>query len=232
MLPLLAPVHGERILDLGCGPGQLTARIAETGAHVVGMDSSPEMIGQARQNYPNLEFKLADATRFGFDSPFDAVFSNAVLHWVRDAEAVVRNVAACLRQGGRFIAEFGGKRNVALLLDAAKVVLERYGFSYRNPWYFPTVGQYAVLLEQHAFEVRGAWHFERMTALDEGDDAMSDWIATFGSVILDTAPKARWREIAQQMEEILRPTLFRDGRWYMDYARLRVHAEFRPDLRP
>ena len=137
MLPLLAPVPGERILDLGCGPGQLTAKIAESGAHVVGIDSSPEMIGQARQNYPQFEFKLADATSFAFDEPFDAVFSNAVLHWVQDAEAVVRNIASVLRPGGRFVAEFGGKRNVHALLGAAQIVLERNGFAFTESVVFP-----------------------------------------------------------------------------------------------
>lgn len=230
MLPLLAPSAGERILDLGCGPGQLTAKIAEAGAHVIGIDSSPEMIGQARQNYPHLEFKLADATRFNFPEAFDAVFSNAVLHWVRDADAVVQNTAACLHPGGRFVAEFGGKRNVRALLAAAKLVLEKHGFEYRNPWYFPSVGEYASILEGHGFDVQAAWHFDRMTPLEEGEDAMRDWIETFGGIVLDTAPKPRWPALTREMEEILQPQLFRDGRWYMDYVRLRIKAEFRPGL--
>jgi trans-aconitate methyltransferase len=228
MLPLLAPSLGERILDLGCGPGQLTAKIAEAGATVVGIDSSPEMIGQARQNYPQLQFKLADATRFSFEERFDAVFSNAVLHWVEDAESVVRNVASALRPGGRFVAEFGGKRNVQALLRAAKVVLERHGYVYRDPWYFPSIGQYASLLERHDMEVSGAWHFDRMTPLDEGDDAMRDWIGTFGGIVLAPAPKSQWESITREMEEVLRPELLRDGRWYMDYVRIRVKAEFKP----
>jgi trans-aconitate methyltransferase len=228
MLPLLAPSSGERILDLGCGPGQLTSKIAEAGAHVVGIDSSPEMIGQARQNYPNLQFKLADATQFSFEEPFDAVFSNAVLHWVRDAESAVRNIASCLRPGGRFVAEFGGKRNVGALLSAARIVLERHGFEFENPWYFPSIGEYSSLLERYGLEVNGAWHFDRMTALDEGDDSMRDWIATFGGAVLGTAPKGQWPALAREMEEILRPELFRDGRWFMDYVRIRVKAEHKP----
>jgi trans-aconitate 2-methyltransferase len=230
MLPLLAPASGERILDLGCGPGQLTAKIAEAGAEVVGIDHSPDMIGQARQNYPQLQFKLANATSFQFDTPFDAVFSNAVLHWVTDAEAVVENVAASLKPGGRFLAEFGGKRNVGALLRAAETVLERSGFVYRNPWYFPSIGEYATLLEKHGLEVNAAWHFDRLTMLDEGDDAMSDWIETFGSVVLEPAPRALWPSLTRQIEEILRPQLFREGRWYMDYVRIRIKAAKTPDL--
>jgi trans-aconitate methyltransferase len=225
MLPLLAPESGERILDLGCGLGQLTAKIAEAGAHVVGIDSSPDMIGQARQNYPKLDFRLVNATQFNFPEPFDAVFSNAVLHWVTDAEAAVRNIAAALRPGGRFVAEFGGKRNISALLRSAEAVFERHGFIYRNPWYFPAIGEYSSLLEKHGLEVQAAWHFDRMTTLDEGEDGMRDWIATFGSVVLDPAPKAKWPELVSEMEEILRPELYREGRWHMDYVRIRVKAQ-------
>jgi trans-aconitate methyltransferase len=224
MLPLLAPQPGERILDLGCGPGQLTAKIAEAGAHVVGIDSSPDMIGQARQNYPKLDFRLLNATQFNFPEEFDAVFSNAVLHWVTDAEAAVRNIAEALRPGGRFVAEFGGKRNISALLRASEVVFKRHGFPYRNPWYFPSVGEYSSLLEAHGLEVQSAWHFDRMTELDEGEDGMRDWIATFGSVVLNSAPKVQWPQLVSEIEEILRAELYRENRWHMDYVRIRVKA--------
>jgi trans-aconitate methyltransferase len=230
LVPLLDPQPGERILDLGCGTGQLTARIAESGARVVGLDSSPEMIGQARQNYPNLEFKLADAASFSFPREFDAVFSNAALHWVREAENVIRCVASCLRPGGRFVAEFGGRRNVGRFLQAAKRVLEGRGYLYENRWYFPAVGEYATLLERNEFEVAGAWHFDRWTKLDEGSDAMRDWIQMFGSGVLGSVPKSEWRAVVSEIEDHLRPELFVDGRWYMDYVRLRVQAMFRPVL--
>jgi trans-aconitate methyltransferase len=229
MLPLLAPVAGERILDLGCGTGQLTAQIAESGASVVGLDSSLEMIGQARQNYPNLEFRLADGADFSFPGEFDAVFSNAALHWIPQAEKVIQSIASSLRPGGRFVAEFGGKRNVQGLLDAAQVVLGRRGYSYRNPWYFPSIGEYSTLLEHHGFEVRTAWHFDRLTILDEGEASMRDWLEMFGFVVLAPAPKSEWPAIAQEIEDVLRPRLYKDGRWHMDYVRLRVQADFRPD---
>jgi trans-aconitate methyltransferase len=230
LVPLLDPRDGERILDLGCGTGQLTAKIAESGASVVGLDRSPEMIGQARQNYPYLEFKLADVESFVIPAQFDAIFSNAVLHWIREPERVIQNVASCLRPGGRFVAEFGGKRNVALLLAAAKQALESRGFVYSNPWYFPSVAEYAALLERNGFEVRAAWHFERLTPLDEGDDAMRDWIEMFGFVVLAPAPKTEWPAIVSDIEQTLRPNLYENGRWHVDYVRLRIQAEFRPDL--
>ena len=230
MLPLLDPKPDERILDLGCGTGQLTAKIAESGAHVVGLDRSAEMVGQARQNYPNIEFKLADAASFSFPGEFDAVFSNAALHWISEPEKVIKSIASSLRPGGRFVAEFGGKRNVGRLLAAAKIALEKRGFEYANPWYFPSIGEYSTLLEQNGFEVRAAWHFDRPTQLDEGLDAMRDWIQMFGFVVLAPAPKPEWPAIVNEIEERLRPDLFTEGRWMMDYVRIRVQAIFKPDL--
>jgi len=230
LVPLLDPQPGQRILDLGCGTGQLTARIAGSGARVLGLDSSPGMIGQARQNYPNLEFKLADAASFSFPREFDAVFSNAALHWIREPENVIQCVASCLRPEGRFVAEFGGKRNIGRFIAAAKAALEHRGYSYVSPWYFPSIGEYALLLERNGFEVSAAWHFDRSTKLDDGCDAMRDWIQMFGLGVLGSAPKTEWRAIVSDIEERLRPDLFVDGQWYMDYVRLRVQAIFRPDL--
>lgn len=230
LVPLLAPVPGERILDLGCGTGQLTARIAETGARVVGLDSSPAMIGQARQNYPNLEFRLANAVDFSFPDQFDAVFSNAALHWILEPEKVIESIARSLRPGGRFVAEFGGKRNIARLRSAAEAVLGRRGFQHTNPWYFPSLAEYATLLEKHGFEVNAAWHFDRLTPLDEGEDALADWIEMFGFVLLSNVPKGDLKAVTREIETILRPQLYMDGRWHMDYVRLRIKAKFRPDL--
>lgn len=122
LIGLLAPQPGERILDLGCGTGQLTAEIAKSGAQVVGIDSSPEMIQQARSNYPGLRFELTDATQFRTAEPFDAVFSNAALHWIKDAGGVASTIAQALKPGGRFVAEFGGKGNVRSLVQAVAAV--------------------------------------------------------------------------------------------------------------
>src|SRR5690242_11899204 len=112
LIDLLNPTSGQRILDLGCGTGHLTAQIAKRGARVTGLDSSPSMIAQARQNYPRLKFVLSDARSLEFREEFEAVFSNAVLHWILDAEAVVAGVARALTPGGRFVLEFGGKKNI------------------------------------------------------------------------------------------------------------------------
>jgi trans-aconitate methyltransferase len=224
LLPLLAPLAGERIVDLGCGTGHLTARIAEAGADVIGLDRSPEMIGQARQNFPKLRFMLADATSFEVLEPVDAVFSNAVLHWVTDAEGAVRAVARALRPGGRFIAEFGGKRNVQRLLDGVTRAAAERGFEVRNPWYFPSLGEYAAILERNGFEVRYGMHFDRFTPLEEGGSSLAEWLDMFGGSLLAGAPKAERGALVRRVEELVREQLYRDGRWHVDYVRLRVAA--------
>jgi trans-aconitate methyltransferase len=116
LIDLLAPRAGERILDLGCGTGHLTAEIAARGAEVTGLDSSVSMIAQARQNYPKLKFVLADASEFRFEHPFDAVFSNAALHWMPNAGEVIECVERTLKARGRFVLEMGGKGNIARIV--------------------------------------------------------------------------------------------------------------------
>ena len=207
LLEWLAPQPGERILDLGCGTGTLTHEIAQAGATVVGVDNSPEMIGQARQNYPGLEFRLADARKFRtWLDPFDKVFSNAVLHWIKPPEEAVITVHENLRQGGLFVAEFGGKGNVASIVETA-------GF---NPWYFPSVGEYAALLERHGFTVTHAALFDRPTSVP-GEEGMREWLRMFFTPALSAAEVAR-------IEAALRPRLFHDGVWIIDYKRLRIAA--------
>jgi trans-aconitate methyltransferase len=210
LVEMLEPQAGERILDLGCGSGQLTAKIAESGATTIGLDQSEEMIAEARRNFPTLKFDVGDAANFMVDAPVDAVFSNAALHWVKDANGVARSVAAALRPGGRFVVELGGKGNVQTIIDELGPV--------ETPWYFPSVGEYTSLLERHGFEIAFATLFDRPTRV-EGEDGLEDWLAMFGSSMLPT-PELR-REVAER----LRPKMFRDGGWVLDYRRLRVIAK-------
>ena len=152
LIELLASQAGERILDLGCGTGHLTSQLALAGASVTGLDVSQSMIEQARKNYTDLEFVKADAADFAFAEPFDAVFSNAALHWVKRAENVVVCLARALKPGGRFVAEFGGKGNIQAIHTALLRALDDFGLANKagwNPWYYPSVGEYASLLERH-----------------------------------------------------------------------------------
>lgn len=216
LIDILDPRPGQRILDLGCGSGQLTARIAESGADVTGLDRSEEMIAEAQRNFPLLKFDVADAANFSLALPVDAVFSNAALHWVKNADGVAQSVSLALRPGGRFVVEMGGKGNVQAVIDALRQVVGPV----ETPWYFPSVGEYTSLLERHGFEISFATLFDRPTKVD-GKDGLEDWLATFaGSMIgADNAEQIR-REAAN----LLRPKVFHDDAWIIDYRRLQVVA--------
>lgn len=225
VLELLAPQAGERILDLGCGTGHLTARIAEAGAEVVGLDSSQEMIDQARAAYPNIEFVVADASDFLLDRPFDAVFSNAALHWVHRAEAAVLCMARALKPGGRLVAEFGGKDNVRRIYTTLEeLVFEKTGLQVSAQNFFPSISLYAGLLELHGFEVRSAWLFDRMTRLEEGEDGLENWITMFRRPVVEMIPPDLKPEIMEEIKNRLRSELYMDGAWHADYRRLRIVA--------
>ncbi len=224
LVELLAPVPGERILDLGCGTGQLTAKIAEHGASVLGLDASPDMIGQARQNFPNLHFVLESATAMQFEDEFDAIFSNAALHWILDASAAANRMCRALRKGGRLVAEFGGKGNVRTIERVVEMVRARYVASAPPARrFYPAIGEYSGLLEAQGFEVRFAHLFDRPTPL-EGEAGMANWIEQFSGFQFDSlSAQARKKAVDETVEEV-RPALYREGKWYADYRRLRIIA--------
>lgn len=227
VVELLAPQPGERVLDVGCGTGHLTQKIADAGAQVVGVDASAAMIAEARRNFPELRFEVADATAMRFDEPFDAIFSNAALHWVKPPEAAIERMAAALKPGGRLVAEFGGKGNVAGVLNAAAMAGREVGVNidhanYIN--YFPSISQYATLLEQRGFEVNFAVLFDRPTALNDGEAGLRNWIRMFRTGALELIPAGDRERFFAAMERIARPSLFREGTWYADYRRLRIVA--------
>ena len=225
VVEFLNPRAGERILDLGCGTGQLTQKIAESGADVVGLDASPDMIGQARQNYPRLRFMLADAAALQFENEFDAVFSNAALHWMLDPSGVVAGVARALKTGGRFVAEFGGNGNIRILVGAIEKVVAKYhgGQVPEKRTYFPAVGEYAALLEAHNLEVRFAQLFDRPTPL-EGEDGMANWVRQFKWYYFEGLRPGHQEDALRDVIEELRPTLRNAEGWFADYRRLRISA--------
>lgn len=224
VLDLLAPQAGERILDIGCGTGHLTQKIAECGAHAIGIDSSIDMIATAREKYPALEFSVGDATHFAFDAPFDAVFSNATLHWVKPPEAAAKCIAQVLKPGGRFVAEFGGHGNIGNIAQAVRLAYaEVTGEDRPHAWFFPSIGEYAPLLEAHGLEVQVAWLFDRPTPLD-GDDGMHSWLRMFGGGMLRGVPTDLFDRVTAKAERTLKKTNYKDGKWFADYRRIRVVA--------
>lgn len=220
----LEPRSGEAILDLGCGTGELATTIAGRGARVVGLDASAEMIAVARERAPALEWLVGDGEALGFDGAFDAVFSNAALHWMARAEATAGGIARALNPGGRLVAEFGGAGCVATVCAAVAGELAARG---EDParwlrWYFPTIATYASVLESVGLEPRTMTLFDRPTRLS-GADGLADWLRIFLAP-LATHLGAAWPAFVGAVESRCRPRLY-DGRdWILDYVRLRLRA--------
>lgn len=223
VLELLDPRPGERILDLGCGDGVLTAELAGRGCTVVGVDAGPDMVRSARAR--GVDARLVDGQDLGFSAEFDAVFSNAALHWMkRDPAAVVAGVARALRPGGRFVGEMGGAGNVAAITVALLAVLARRGIDGVSaiPWYFPTPEAYARLLTRHGFRVESMALLPRPTPLPTGMEA---WLETFAEPFLNLLDPADRAAARAETAALLRPVLcHEDGRWIADYVRLRFVA--------
>ena len=224
---LLAPQNGERILDLGCGTGHLAHLIARAGARVTGVDNSPAMIERAQAMYPDLDFKVMSATDLHFETPFDAVFSNATLHWVLDKENAVEKVAQALKPGGRFVLEMGGKGNVEEIVVATRKVLTRHGY-YSNAaiqlWYFPSLSEYTTLLEKKGFRVRFAAHFDRPTPLRDTENGIKEFVRMFGNAFFNDIPESEIDTVLTEIQDLVRPTNYRNGSWYGNYKRLRIAA--------
>lgn len=223
----LKPQLGERIMDLGCGTGELANEISASGASVLGMDLSSSMIETAKQKFPHLSFQVADGETFHTSAPYDAVFSNAALHWMKRPKQVIRSVRKALREGGRFVAEFGGKGNVQTIVKATEETLAARGvlsIGEKNPWYFPSIGEYATLLEQEGFHVAQAIHFARPTTLTDGEEGLKNWLHCFSNnFFADFSLKEKesaWDEIIEKC----RPSLYRQGIWVADYWRIRITA--------
>jgi len=227
LLELLAPEAGERILDLGCGTGALTAEIAERGAELLGVDHSEEMVSQARRKFPALKFETLDARELRFNEEFDAVFSNAVLHWIPEAEQVIAGVAQALKAGGRFVAEFGGKGNIQRLVEGFHRAFPALGMREPEgtiPWFYPSAGEYAGLLERHGLEVREASLFDRPTELEDGERGLENWIRLFRQTFLEKMGQENAQRWIREVERQCKVELFKNGRWELDYRRLRIAA--------
>lgn len=222
VVEMLAPQPGERILDLGCGEGTLTERLAALGSVVVGVDASEDFIASAKAR--GLDARVADGHALPFSAEFDAVFSNAALHWMTDPDAVIAGVARALKPGGRFVGEFGGAGNVARIVSALEATLNRRGFDGHaaNPWYFPTPEEYQAKLERHGFTVTSIALIPRPTPLPTD---MAGWLQTFAQSFLNRVPETeRSQCINEIMEETAGELRDEEGRWTADYVRLRFAA--------
>ena len=191
----------------------------------MGLDASKELLSAARNQYPELSFLEGDAAGFSLDHPVDAVFSNAVFHWI--AKERQPDMMACvfeaLKDGGQFVFEMGGYGNNAKIHGALKEAFEARGHAYRMPFYFPTIGEYAALLERAGFLVVYGTLFERPTKL-KGEDGLLDWLLMFVKTPFEGISEEEKEEILRAAVRRLRLVLYKDGTWYCDYVRLRMKA--------
>jgi len=227
VLALLDPRPGERILDLGCGDGALTLELVAAGAHVVGIDGSEAQIEAARAL--GLDARVGDGERLDFEGEFDAVFTNAALHWMKRPDLVIDGAWRALVPGGRFVGEFGGHGCVHHIATALHAALGRRGIdgNDHDPWYFPTDDAYRARLEARGFEVRWIALIPRPTPLP-GD--VTAWLGTFAKSFLAPVPESCRRDLLDEVREALRPHLCdASGVWTADYVRLRFAADRPPD---
>jgi SAM-dependent methyltransferase len=221
VLVLLAPALGERVLDLGCGDGTLAERICAAGAQVVCVDSAPSMVEAARAR--GFDARMMDGQALDFVHEFDAVFSNAALHWMPRADAVIAGVARALRPGGRFVAEFGAHGNVAAVTTALRaVVARRGGNTLKWSWFFPTPSEYKLRLEAAGFIVEEITTTPRPTPLPTG---MAGWLEMFAQAALAELSAEEAAAARAEAIELLRPALCdSSGNWTAEYVRLRFRA--------
>ncbi|RDW19756.1 class I SAM-dependent methyltransferase [Oceanobacillus chungangensis] len=227
LVTLLNPQNGEEILDVGCGTGDLTYEISKSGAIVTGIDSANTMIEAAKEKYPNIQFHVQDAEQFSFDLKFDAVFSNAAIHWMKNQQKVVQNCYDSLLPGGRFIAELGGANNIQSIVDAIKEASERLSILYDFtlfPWVFPTKEKMIEHLTYAGFSIVAIELYERPTPL-VGEDGIRNWLEMFSSNMFKNLTYSEKEAIYRETERILRPELYKENGWVADYWRLRFIAE-------
>jgi SAM-dependent methyltransferase len=221
----LAPRAGESVLDLGCGDGSLTLKLLAEGCAVVGVDSSPAMVEAARAR--GIEAYVADGQALPFENRFDAVFTNAALHWMLDHDAVIASVKRALKPGGRFVGECGGFGNVDHICNAMRAVFARRGIteSWVVPWHFASDSEFAARLTKAGFSVERISLFPRPTDLSTG---IEGWLRTFSDGILAHLPEADREPALAEMIALCEPHLKKpDGVWFADYVRLRFAARLK-----
>ncbi|MDO4945668.1 MAG: class I SAM-dependent methyltransferase [Ruminococcus sp.] len=225
LIGLIDTANVNTVLDLGCGNGVLTNSLAEKGFSVIGIDGSKEMIKIARSHYPNIKFICSDATDFVLEKPVDAVFSNAVFHWIDKSSqsCMLKCVYQSLNSNGQFVFEMGGIGNNKLIHSALSNAFAEAGYEYTMPFYFPSIGEYSALLEKEGFKVRYAVLFDRPTML-KGDNGLLEWIHMFvNNPFLSVNPNDK-KIIIDKVIKSLYSDLYRNGIWYADYVRLRMKA--------
>ena len=223
VLELLTVPKGSFVVDLGCGNGALTKRLYEKGFRTLGIDASPQMLEKAKELHPKLDFRLDDACKFRLEEKADAIFSNAVFHWIDDHDALVKNVSENLRSGGEFVFEFGGKGCAETVHNAMEQAISSFGLKYVNNFKFRSIGEFAPLLEKYGFSVKYAVLYGRPTE-QIGENGLENWINMFLGAAFNGISSEMKAEIIKKVVELCRPELYTDGKWIIDYVRLQMKA--------
>lgn len=224
LIELLDPQQGEKILDLGCGTGDLANELNNASVDVLGIDRSKNMIKKAQSKYPHINFQVGDATNLDYECEFDAVFSNATLHWIKRPKQVLSCIYKSLKPGARYVAEFGGKGNIETIANEIIRQLGNLGVEYDPdtfPWYYPSIAEYASLMESVGFRVTFARHYDRPTPL-KGKDGLKNWIEMFGIHMLQGVNETKKKEIITKVKNSLKTVLYKENNWIADYKRIRI----------
>ncbi len=225
LITFIPQKENQKILDLGCGTGDLTWEIAKTfSCNVVGSDYSKEMIVKAKEKYPTLEFSVCDACKIPFTNEFDTIFSNAVFHWIPDQNALHQSIYNALKTNGMLICEFGGYKNIQNISNAFGKAIAKYGDNYASPFYFPKVENHVEVLENTGFVIEKIYDYDRPTILPNDDMGLRQWVCQFFSADLFKYEDDKQEEILSFVENELRATMFAGEKWTADYRRLRVVA--------
>lgn len=225
VLDLLTKPKGSYIVDLGCGNGTLTKKLFERGYHVTGIDDSMQMVAQAKSDYPDIEFVIGNALDFTLEYKADAIFSNAVFHWIDEArqQEMLCNIYNQLKEGGELVCEFGGFGCAEYVHSTLEQCFLEHGFEYKRVFYFPTIGQYAPMLEKAGFRIEYAVLFDRPT-VQTGENGLADWIKMFVKKPFESIDKNIQDKIICESVNRLKNVLYINGEWIVDYVRIRFRA--------
>ncbi|MBQ9746810.1 MAG: methyltransferase domain-containing protein [Clostridia bacterium] len=225
VMSLITAKEGSTVLDLGCGNGTLTAKLAEKGYSVLGIDDSAEMLALAVAEHPEIEFRKGNALDFLLEKKADVIFSNAVFHWIdeKDQDTLIANIAKNLKTGGELVCEFGGYGCAEMVHSALESAFARRGLKYERTFYFPTIGEYAPMLEEHGLRVEYATLFDRPTE-QKGENGLYDWINMFVKKPFEGMDEETKEEILFEVMISVVGDLYKDGKWFIDYVRLRIRA--------
>lgn len=223
LIDFITVEKGSFVVDLGCGNGAITKKLSEKGFKTLGIDASKSMLEKAKNLHPELDFRLDDACEFKLDEKADAILSNAVFHWIENHDELVKNLSANLKTGGELVFGFGGKGCADTVHNALEKAFATHNLTYVNHFNFRSIGEFAPILEKHGFRIEYAVFFDRPTE-QIGENGLENWINMFVDSAFDGVDSETKDEIIAQAVEICRPELYINGKWYVDYVRIRMKA--------